>query len=230
MARVGEMIEEGAEIIDIGGESTRPGSEPVEAHEEMRRVIPVIQAIREKYDIPLSLDTYHVETAKAGLEAGVDMINDVSGLKDPAMGKVIAEHGAAVCLMHNQKGCEYQDLIPEVSNALFEAAQRAISAGIAPEKIVLDPGIGFGKTREQNLQVLARLQTFAELGYPMLLGASRKSVIGLTLGLPENERVEGTLATTAEAVAAGYLFVRVHDVEANVRMIRMLETIRAFRR
>ncbi len=228
LRRAEEMIREGADIIDIGGESTRPGSVPVDAAEEMRRVLPVIGAIRKKYDVPISLDTYHAQTAEAGLDAGADLINDIHGLADPAMARVSAERHAAVCLMHDRDMSGASDLIREMREDLRAIRERALAAGIDEEQILLDPGVGFGKDREQNLQILARLSEFQGLGAPVLLGASRKSVIGRTLGLPENERLEGTLATTAAAVWAGCLFVRVHDVKENVRMIRMLEAIRAY--
>ncbi|MBR0153346.1 MAG: dihydropteroate synthase [Lachnospiraceae bacterium] len=228
LRRTEEMIREGADIIDIGGESTRPGSVPVDVAEEMRRVLPVIGAIRKKYDVPISLDTYHAQTAEAGLDAGADLINDIHGLADPAMTRVAAQHHAAVCLMHDRDMSEASDLIREIREDLRAIRERALAAGIDKEQILLDPGVGFGKDREQNLQILARLSEFQGLGAPVLLGASRKSVIGRTLDLPENERLEGTLATTAAAVWAGCLFVRVHDVKENVRMIRMLEAIRAY--
>ena len=157
------------------------------------------------------------------------MINDIHGFRDPAMAEVTAAYDAAACLMHFQDHCEYRDLIEDVREELTRARACALAAGVKEDKILLDPGIGFGKTREQNLAVLAHLDAFGDLGSPVLLGASRKSVIGLTLDLPVDQRLEGTLATTALAVQAGYLFVRVHDVAANVRLIRMLEAIRAYR-
>ena len=220
------MAEEGAELIDIGGESTRPGAAAVNPETEIRRVVPVIRALREVTDLPISLDTYHPETAAEGLAAGADLINDVKALAEPGMAEVIAGAGASVCLMHSRAESIYKDLIGEVREELTEAREKALGAGIPPERILLDPGIGFGKNPEQNLKLLAHLADFQDLGAPVLLGASRKSVIGYALDLPVEERLEGTLATTALAVEAGCLFVRIHDVKANVRLIRMLEAVR----
>lgn len=225
--RVEEMLTEGMDILDVGGESTRPGHTAISAEEEIARVVPVIEAIKGRFNVTISLDTYKAEVAKAGIKAGADMINDIWGLKkDPIMAQVIAESGVACCLMHNRKEAEYKDLLPDMVTDLQESVELALEAGIPKEKIVLDPGIGFGKAYVDNLQVLGALDAFRQLGYPLLLGTSRKSVIGLTLDLPVEERLEGTLVTTVLAVLNGYAFVRVHDIKENVRTIRMAEAIR----
>ncbi len=225
--RVEEMLDEEMDILDIGGESTRPGHVAISGEEEIARVVPVIEAIKGHFDVPISLDTYKAEVAKAGIKAGVDMINDIWGLKkDPAMAQVIAESGVACCLMHNRKEAEYTDLLPDMVADLQESVALALEEGISKDKIILDPGIGFGKAYVDNLQVLGSLDTFKQLRYPLLLGTSRKSVIGLTLDLPVEERLEGTLVTTVMAVLNGYAFVRVHDIKENVRTIRMAEAIR----
>lgn len=227
--RTEEMIREGADIIDVGGESTRPGFAQVTAKEEMERVVPVIKNIKSRFDIPISLDTYKPETAKAGISAGADMINDIWGLRhDGEMAAVIAKAGVPCCLMHNRREPTYRSLLSDVAEDLKESLSLAKSAGIAEEKIILDPGIGFGKTGEQNLEVIANLEQFKALGYPLLLGCSRKSVIGLTLDLPVGERLEGTLATTVIGVLKGCSFIRVHDITENVRAVRMTEAIREY--
>jgi len=232
LKRVEEMIEEGCDIIDIGGESTRPGHEKISDDEEIERVTPVIELIKANFDIPISLDTYKSAVAKAGIEAGIDMVNDIWGLKyDRVMAKVIAEAGIPCCLMHNRKSAaevplkSNQDLISIVISDLQTCLTLATTAGIPNDKIILDPGIGFGKTYEENLYILKHLAELKSLGYPCLLGASRKSVIGLTLDLPTSERLEGTIITTVMAVMSGYAFVRVHDIVANKRSIKMLEAI-----
>ena len=221
------MIEEGMDLLDVGGESTRPGHAVITAEEEITRVMPVIEAIKTRFDVPVSLDTYKAEVAKAGILAGVDLINDIWGLKkDKDMARIIAESGVACCLMHNRKEAEYNDLLSDMVKDLQDCVELAQKAGISKDKIILDPGIGFGKAYADNLQVLGSLDTFRQLGYPLLLGTSRKSVIGLTLDLPVEERLEGTLVTTILAVQQGYSFVRVHDIKENVRAIRMAEAIR----
>ncbi len=224
---VEEMIKEGAHIIDVGGETTKPGcgyNLPVE--EEIERVVPVIEKIKSRFDIPISLDTYHSKTAEAGIAAGADMINDIWGLKfDPDMAGVIAKAGVACCLVHNRKEAEYNDLLNDIAENFAESIHLAEQAGIANDKIILDPGIGFGKTREQNLKIIKGLGEFHMFGYPLLMGASRKSVIGDTLALPVEERLEGTLATSVIAVMKGCSIIRVHDVKENVRAIKMTEAI-----
>lgn len=220
------MAEEGADIIDVGGESTRPGHQQISEEEEIARVVPIIQAVKRELDIPVSIDTYKASVAEAALEAGADLVNDIWGLKyDPKMAGVIARSGAACCLMHNKNGTEYQDFYPDMLRETEECVKLAKAAGIAEDKIILDPGVGFGKTYEMNLETIHYMERFHSLGYPMLLGTSRKSVIGLTLSLPADQRVEGTLVTTVMAVMKKYAFVRVHDVKENARVIRMTEAI-----
>lgn len=222
------MAEEGADIIDIGGESTRPGHQQISEDEEIERVVPIIQAVKRELDIPVSIDTYKARVAQAAVEAGADLVNDIWGLKyDPEMAGVIARSGAACCLMHNKNGTEYQDFYPDMLRETEECVKLAKAAGIAEDKIILDPGVGFGKTYEMNLETIHYMERFHSLGYPMLLGTSRKSVIGLTLDLPADQRVEGTLVTTVMAVMKKYAFVRVHDVKENARAIRMTEAILA---
>lgn len=222
-----EMITEGASIIDIGGESTRPGYTILPDEEEIARVVPVIRAVKERFDIPVSLDTYKSPVALAGIEAGADMINDIWGLKyDDRMGDVIAKAGVACCLMHNRKEPDYKDYIRDLLADLEETMEMAERAGISREKICVDPGVGFGKTYENNLEIIGKLEVLHTFGLPVLLGTSRKSVIGLTLDLPACERVEGTLATTVVGVLKGASFVRVHDVKENMRAIRMTEAIK----
>lgn len=220
------MEREGADIIDVGGESTRPGHTPVEAGEELRRVLPVIRELKRRTGLPISVDTSRAEVAEAAVEEGAAMVNDVwGGLKDPAILEVIARSGAACCLMHNREKPEYEDLVCEVVEELKERARDAVDAGIAAEKIVLDPGIGFGKTVEHNLEIMRHLDRLNETGYPWLIGTSRKSMIGKTLDLPAEERVEGTVATTVLAIREGCSLVRVHDVKENVRAARMTDII-----
>ncbi len=221
-----EMIREGAAVIDVGGESTRPGHVQISDGEEIARVVPVIAALRERFDAPISVDTYKSAVAAAAVEAGADLVNDIWGLKyDADMAAVIAESGAACCLMHNRKNTDYGDFIEDIKNDLRESIALAAQAQIAPDKILLDPGVGFAKSYEQNLGAIRRVGELRELGYPVLLGTSRKSVIGLTLDLPADRRVEGTLATTVVGVMQGCSFVRVHDVLENVRAIAMTEAI-----
>lgn len=221
------MIAEGADIIDIGGESTRPGYTQISSQEETDRTVPVIREIKRHFDIPVSVDTYKSEVAKAALDAGADLVNDIWGLKydDGSMAKVIAEYKAPCCLMHNKAEPLYSDFIADMTEELLRCAEIAVKAGIDKEKIILDPGVGFGKTYEMNLSVLAHLSEFAKLGYPALLGCSGKSVIGNTLNLPKDERLEGTLVTTVMAVMSGYGFVRVHNVKENARAIEMTKAI-----
>ena len=226
LRHVEEMIAEGADLIDIGGESTRPGYTLLPEEEEIRRVVPVIEAVKAAFDVPVSLDTYKSGVALAGISAGVDLINDIWGLQyDSKMAGVIAESGLPCCLMHNRKNTEYGHLMDDITFELAKSLWKAREAGIGEEKIILDPGVGFGKNREQNLEVISRLEELKKLGFPLLLGCSRKSVIGLTLDLPVNERLEGTLVTTVWAVIKGCMFVRVHDVKENVRAVKMAEAI-----
>lgn len=226
MAHAESMVEEGADIIDIGGESTRPGYEKVTEEEEIRRTMPVIEALSKRFPYPLSIDTYKAVVARKALEAGAHIINDIWGAKgDPHMPVVVAETGAPVILMHNRKGHQYRDLIPDMIADLRISIDLIVAAGGKEEQIIIDPGIGFAKDYEENLQVMRQLRQFRVLGYPMLLGTSRKSMIGKTLDLPVNERVEGTIATVVYAIDQGADIVRVHDVKETVRAVRMVDAI-----
>ena len=221
-----EMIEEGAMLIDIGGESTRPGYTMISDEEEIERVVTVIEALKSRFDVPLSLDTYKSKVAKAGIESGIDLINDIWGLKyDKAMAKVVADSGLPICIMHNRDNTDYTDFMTDVVSDLKESVDMAITAGIERDKLILDPGVGFAKNLEQNIIVMKELERLNCFKLPILLGTSRKSVIGLTLDLPKDERVEGTLVTTVLAVIKGCMFVRVHDVKENIRTIKMAEAL-----
>lgn len=226
LKHVEEMIADGMDIVDIGGESTRPGYTLLPDEEEISRVVPIIEAVKANFSIPVSLDTYKSKVALAGIAAGADLINDIWGLKyDEKMAGVIADSGLPCCLMHNRREADYKSYLREVSADLAETLQMAEKAGIDRDKIILDPGVGFGKTYENNLEILRHLETLKIFDCPILLGTSRKSVIGLTLKLPADQRVEGTLVTTVLGVLKGVSFVRVHDVKENVRAIRMTEAI-----
>ncbi|MCD8230815.1 MAG: dihydropteroate synthase [Clostridiales bacterium] len=226
LAQAERMMGEGADIIDIGGESTRPGYTMISDEEETDRVVPVIEAVKARFDIPVSLDTYKSRVAQAGLRAGADLINDIWGLKyDSGMGRVIAEADVPCCLMHNREQADYTDFETEWCEDLAETVRLAKQAGIRNDRIILDPGVGFGKTYENNLTAIRCLDKLSQFGYPVLLGTSRKSVIGLTLDVPADERVIGTVATTVYAVTCGCAFVRVHDVKENVQAIRMTQAI-----
>lgn len=226
LKHVEEMLEQGADLIDIGGESTRSGYTLLPDDEEIARVVPMIEAVKENFDVPVSLDTYKSKVALAGIEAGADLINDIWGLKyDDKIASVIAESGLPCCLMHNRKNKDYGDFMQDVAADLAESVHLAELAGIHDDRIILDPGVGFAKSYEQNLEVINSLEELRVLGYPLLLGCSRKSVIGLTLDLPADRRMEGTLVTTVLAVVKGCMFVRVHDVGENVRAIKMAEAI-----
>lgn len=221
-----KMIKEGADIIDVGGESTRPGHVQITDEEETERVAPIIEALKKEFDIPVSVDTYKSRVARAALTAGADLVNDIWGLKyDPDMAAVIAESGAACCLMHNRESVDYVRFIPEFLDDMRECVRLADEAGIARDRILLDPGVGFGKAYEMNLEIISRLDIMHELKLPILLGTSRKSVIGLTLDLPAQEREEGTLVTTVFGVQQGCAFVRVHDVEKNKRAVKMTRAL-----
>lgn len=241
MAR--RFLEAGADLLDVGGESTRPGSQPVTAAEEMDRVIPIIRAIAVEFpEALISIDTYKAAVAETALQAGARIVNDVWGLRaDPDLAAVAARHRAVVILMHNRSnpatvevrlrlgnaylGAEYQDLLADVKRELMESVELARRAGIPDDHIILDPGIGFGKTVEQNLELIARLDEVRELGFPVLLGPSRKSFIGYTLDLPADQRLEGTAAAVAVGIARGADIVRVHDVQAMVRVAKMTDAI-----
>lgn len=223
---VEEMIQEGMALLDIGGESTRPGYTLLSEQEEIERVAPVIERVKSRFDIPVSLDTYKSKVALAGIAAGADLLNDIWGLKyDSRMAEVIAKSKLPCCLMHNRKEADYTCFMEDVAADLSETVYLAKKAGIADDRILLDPGVGFGKTYENNLEIMNHLEELKVFGYPLLLGTSRKSVIGLTLSLPANERIEGTLVTTVFGVLKGCAFVRVHDVKENVRAIQMAEAI-----
>ena len=235
VARAGQMLEQGAQVLDIGGESTRPGSDSVDGDEERRRVLPVIEALRREYpEAVLSVDTYRADTAEAALSVGADIINDISAMEaDARMADVVVRSKAPIILMHMrgtpknmQQNCQYQDVVQEVAVYLAQRAQLLREQGVGADKIILDPGIGFAKDVEQNLRLMRDLHVLTSFGYPVLLAASRKSTIGAVLGgVPASERLEGTIATSLQAVYAGAQMVRVHDVLENVRAIRMLEAI-----
>lgn len=221
-----KMVEEGADIIDIGGESTRPGYTLLTDEEEISRVVPVIQMVKEHLDIPVSVDTYKSKVAKAALEAGADLINDIWGLKyDRELASVIAQGDVPCCLMHNRREADYNNFMEDMLKDLQETVEIGKKAGIRQDKIILDPGVGFGKTYENNLTAIHHLEEMHRLGYPILLGTSRKSVIGLTLDLPASQRLEGTLVTTVMGVIKQAMFVRVHDVKENYRTIKMTEAL-----
>ena len=221
-----KMIADGADIIDIGGESTRPGYTMISDEEETDRIIPVIKAIKRSFDIPISIDTYKSVVAREGLEAGADMINDIWGLRyDSRMSDIISEYDVPCCLMHNKKKPEYNSFFDDLISETNESLSIAAEAGISLDKIIIDPGIGFGKTFEMNITVMKRLDEFCKLGYPVLIGCSRKSVIGEVLELSPDERLEGTIVTTVKAVLSGCSFVRVHDVKENYRAVKMTKSI-----
>jgi len=222
-----EMLNEGADIIDIGGESSRPGHTRISAEEEMRRVIPVIRRLKEETDAIISLDTIRAEVAEEGIKNGVHIINDIWGLQeDNNLAVIAAKYRTPVILMHNQKGNDYAgDMLEEIKRFLLESVRIAKAAGVKDDKIILDPGIGFGKTVEQNLILMSRLGEIRALGYPILLGASRKSMIGKILDLPPKDRVEGTIATTVLGIIQGVDIVRVHDVLENSRAAKVTDAI-----
>ena len=237
------FIQDGCDILDLGAESTRPGATAISVDEELSRMLPVVRALREEMpNVILSIDTYKAETARVCLAEGAHIINDIWAFRhDPAMAGTVAEAGATAILMHNRtqgaqvvtselggryEGVRYDDIITEVRNWLAEAAESAIDAGVSPDKIIIDPGIGFGKTIEQNLFLLKHIDELRELGFPILLGVSRKGFIGHTLNLPQGERLEGSLAANAWGVLHGADILRVHDVRETVRLARMLDAIR----
>lgn len=227
LRHVEDMLNEGMDVVDVGGESTRPGYTKISDQEEIDRVAPVIEAIKARFDVPISLDTYKSGVARAGIAAGADLINDIWGLKyDPEMARVIAEANLPCCLMHNRENASYAEFFPEMLEDLKETLRLADAAGIHRDKIILDPGVGFAKSLENNLECVRRLgDLIRAFDLPVLLGTSRKSMIGLTLNLPSDQRVEGTVATSVMAAMAGCMFVRVHDVQANARAVKMTEAI-----
>ncbi len=233
-----QLEEWGADIIDVGGESTRPpavyaGSQPLSAAEELSRVVPVIEAMSRRVRVPISIDSYKARVAEAALDAGAHMVNDVWGLRrDPDMAALAASRGVPVVIMHNREGGAYADVVAEVVGALERAVDDAARAGISRDGIIVDPGMGFGgKTAEDNLEILRRLHAFRALGRPLLVGMSRKATIGAVLGLPIDQRLEGTAATVALSIAGGADIVRVHDVREMVRVARMSDAVvRGWRR
>lgn len=228
LRHIEQMIADGMDIVDIGGESTRPGYTKISDQEEINRVVPVIEAVKSRFDIPISIDTYKYCVAEAGIQAGVDLINDIWGLKydNGEMASLIAKSGLPCCLMHNRDNTDYDCFIDDMINDMCITVEIAQKAGINKDNIILDPGVGFAKTYENNLEAIDRLDMLRNrLGYPVLLGTSRKSVIGLTLNLPASDRLEGTLATTVVGVMRGASFIRVHDVKENVRAVRMTQAI-----
>ena len=226
IAHVEDMIVEGASIIDVGGESTRPGHVQISIDEEISRVVPVIEMIKKNFDIPVSIDSYKSPVVEAALKAGADLVNDIWGLKyDRKVAELIARYDVPCCLMHNRDNTDYSNFIEDMLDDMKETLEIAKLAGIPDDHIILDPGVGFGKTYEHNLIAIDQLERLVELGYPVLLATSRKSVIGLTLDLPADQRVEGTMVTTVMGVQKGASFVRVHDVKENMRAIRMTQAI-----
>lgn len=221
-----KLVEAGADIIDVGGESTRPGAEYVTEEEEIKRVVPIIKAIKKELDVTISIDTYKSKTAEEAIKAGADIINDIWGAKyDKNIAKVAAKYNVPIILMHNREDKPYANLMEDIINDLQESIDIALEAGVKKENIILDPGIGFAKTYEENLMVMNKCEVIRDMGYPVLLGTSRKSMIGLTLNLPVNERVEGTLATTVMGIMKGMEFIRVHDVLENKRAAIMTDII-----
>jgi dihydropteroate synthase len=237
-----QFVDAGADILDIGGESTRPGSHPVTAEEEMARILPAIEALRQVVNVPISVDTYRADVARAALEAGADWINDVWGLRmDARMAPLVAEKGCPVVIMHNRsqpkdviqteklggmyQGADYEDLFADIMRDLQVSIALALAAGVDKSQIIIDPGIGFGKSMAQNMQIINELDRFKALGYPILLGPSRKSFIGYTLDLPPEERVEGTAVTVAIGIDRGADIIRVHDVKEMVRVAKMTDAI-----
>lgn len=233
-AHVKTMIEEGADIIDVGGESTRPGHEQISDNEEIERVVPIIRMIKDEFDIPVSIDSYKADVVEEALKAGADLVNDVWGFRYEKFYKnntviriaeITAKYGVPCCLMHNRPDTLYTNYIEDVIDDLQDSVNIALRAGVAKDKIILDPGIGFAKNLEQNLILTNRLDELKRLGYPILLATSNKSMIGLSLDLPKDERVEGTLVTTVMGVMKGASFVRVHNIKENKRAIEMTRAI-----
>ncbi|MBB6455269.1 dihydropteroate synthase [Salirhabdus euzebyi] len=226
LIRATRMQEQGAHIIDVGGESTRPGHEPVTAEEELARVVPIIRALQGELNVPISVDTYKAEVAEQAVNAGASLINDVWGAKkDPQIADVAAQHNVPLILMHNRDNKDYHDLITDMKKDLESSIEIAIKAGVKSENIILDPGIGFAKSMEDNLVVMRHLDELTSLGFPILLGTSRKSFIEYVLNLPVNERMEGTGATVCLGIERGANIVRVHDVKEMARMAKMMDAM-----
>lgn len=224
-----EMIADGCDILDIGGESTRPGYTLLSDEEEISRVVPVIEAVKARFDIPISLDTYKSKVAQAGVDAGADLINDIWGCKyDNKIADVIAKSGVACCLMHNRKEPDYNNYLEDVLTDLKGCVDIAKAAGVKDEQIILDPGLGFGKTYENNMELMNHVEILQKLGYPVLLGTSRKSMIGLSLNLPSDQRLEGTIATTVMGIMKGCRIIRVHDVKENKRAAIMTDKLLSY--
>ncbi len=222
------MMKEGADFLDVGGESTRPGHEPITTAEEISRTESVVRELARESGVPVSIDTYKLEVAEAGVAAGATILNDIWGLtRSPGLAELAAKHDCALVLMHNQDGTEYAgDIMVEIRRFLQESCRLAVAAGVPPERVLIDPGIGFGKTAEQNWVVMRRLRELKELGFPILIGTSRKSFIGKLLDLPVTQRAEGTAATVTASVLRGADVVRVHDVEAMTRVVRVADHMR----
>ena len=220
------MEADGADVIDIGAESTRPGHTPISPEEELTRLLPALELILHRLKLPISVDTYKPQVARRALEAGASMINDVWGLKaDPELARLAAEYRVPLVLMHNQPTHDYGDLLPDILASLRNSISSALEAGVTRDNLIVDPGIGFGKTADHNLEILKRLSELRSLGYPLLVGTSRKSTIGLVLDLPVDQRLEGTAATIALSIAGGADMVRVHDVQEMHRVARMSDAI-----
>lgn len=224
LKHVEQMINDGMDIVDIGGESTRPNYTKISDEEEISRIVPIIEAVKQRFDIPVSLDTYKYRVAEAGIKAGADLINDIWGLKydNGEMAELIAKNSLPCCLMHNRNNQDYNCFMDDMIADMNQTVDIALKAGIKKNNIILDAGIGFAKSYENNLEAIDRIDEFRKgLGYPVLLGTSRKSVIGLTLNLPSDERTEGTIATTVAGVIKGVSMIRVHDVKENARAVKM---------
>jgi dihydropteroate synthase len=232
------FVEEGADILDVGGESTRPGSSPISPEEEIRRVLPVIEHLKDKVSVPISIDSYKYEVARRALIAGANIVNDQWGLKtEPKLAELAAENNAPIILMSNQRDrggydavvgrdtADYEDVIKVVITSLRKSVALAKRAGVPQENIIIDPGIGFGKTWQQDIEIIRRLKELKELGYPILVGTSRKSLIKMVLNLPVHQRIEGTAATVAISIANGADIVRVHDVKQMARVCKMTDAI-----
>ncbi len=232
--RAKKMVEEGVDIIDVGAESTRPGADYIEEEEELRRILPVVERLVSEIDIPISIDTYKSRIAEECIKAGAHIINDIKGLKgDPNMAKIIAKYGVSVIIMHiqgtpknMQKNPEYDDIIEDIKGSLGESVEIALKAGVSPENIILDPGIGFGKTFRDNLEIIKKLCEFKKLEYPILIGASRKGFIGEILGTPPLDRLEGNLAVAVISAYNGASIIRVHEVKETVRALKMTDAVK----
>ena len=226
VAQAQRFVAEGVDILDVGGESTRPDSSPISVDEELRRVIPVLERLTGKVKVPLSVDTYKLDVARRALDAGAEMINDIWGLKqEPRLAELAEERGTPIILMSNQRDKPQRNIIPAVIADLKRSIDLALDSGVPWDNIIIDPGIGFGKTLEQNLELVRRLDELKALGKPILLGTSRKSMIGLVLDLPPEQRLEGTAASTAIGIARGADIIRVHDVKEMIRICRMSDAI-----